>query len=134
MSNDATLPPPHWNWRFIYPNYATATKHASGQGDQHLMNNKDKIDILKRQLRHQTIQGKIFNISGYGCTLASIAEIINSIYHAASQNTAEDSWVAPAYFGMLFIILAQMSFNSATDAYNDAKRTRKKINNLQKRR
>ena len=98
------------------------------------MNNKDKIDILKRQLRHKTTQGKIFNISGYGCTLASIAEIINSIYHAASQNTAEDSWVAPAYFGMLFIILAQMSFNSANNALSDAKRTRKKINNLQKHR
>lgn len=98
------------------------------------MNNKDKIDILKRQLHHQTTQGKIFNISGYGCTLASIAEIINSIYHAASQNTAEDSWVAPAYFGMLFIILAQMSFNYAQDAFSNAKRAHKKINNLQKRR
>ena len=98
------------------------------------MNKQDKIDVLKRQLRHKTTQGKIFNISGYGCTLASIAEIINSIYHATSQNTAEDSWVTPAYFGMLFIILAQMSFSSATDAFSDAKRTRKKINNLQKHR
>jgi len=122
----------HYNWPQKYQNCATITKHDS-QGGAH-MNKQDKIDILKRQLRHKTTQGKIFNISGYGCTLASIAEIINSVYHAASQNTAEDSWVAPAYFGMLFIILAQMSFNSANNALSDAKRTRKKINNLQKHR
>ena len=98
------------------------------------MNNKDKIDILKRQLQHQTRNGKHFTFAAHASTCASIACIITSIVRATSHTSAQDSWVGPAYFGMIFIILGQMGFNSATDAYNDAKRTKRKINNLQKRR